>query len=262
MQYKRHAFTLIELLVVISIIALLVGILLPALGAARKTAKTMQCLSNQRQIGIAIFGYTNEYDDTLPPSYVGASTVDTDWAIIIAAYFEGSGDAEYTDYDGDTSRAGKFIKCPSALIDAGRLHYGVQGQMMPSFYAGIADKNPTGLPWYKFAYMRRATEVMMLADASQWDRDNDPARYGATQASLNKLDLSRATTPAYYYKASDTDNDEVIDEGPNADIYNQWGNLRWRHGGGGETNGRRRRHQRALGRRPRLDPAARLYPQA
>ena len=68
---NRPGFTLIELLVVISIIALLIAILLPALGQARQTALTMQCSSNLRQIGIGYHIYANDFEDYLPMSYPG-----------------------------------------------------------------------------------------------------------------------------------------------------------------------------------------------
>lgn len=63
----NRGFTLIELLVVISIIALLVGILLPALGAARRTAQSAVCLSNERQVGLVFGFYLNESKQFLPP---------------------------------------------------------------------------------------------------------------------------------------------------------------------------------------------------
>ncbi len=62
----RCAFTLIELLVVIGIIALLVGILLPVLGAARRTGKTAVCANNLKTLGQATMLYTQDFDRYLP----------------------------------------------------------------------------------------------------------------------------------------------------------------------------------------------------
>lgn len=62
----RQGFTLIELLVVVSIIALLIALLLPALGAARETAANTLCMNNQRQQALALRMYVDNYNDTLP----------------------------------------------------------------------------------------------------------------------------------------------------------------------------------------------------
>ncbi len=66
---RVKGFTLIELLVVISIIALLISILMPALGKARESAKSVKCMANLKSVGQAVAGYLTEYQDTLPPSY-------------------------------------------------------------------------------------------------------------------------------------------------------------------------------------------------
>lgn len=68
---KRKAFTLIELLVVIAIIAILAAILFPVFARARENARKANCMSNLKQIGIAVMMYVQDYDETY---MVGEST--------------------------------------------------------------------------------------------------------------------------------------------------------------------------------------------
>ncbi len=78
---KQKAFTLIELLVVISIIALLIAILLPALGAARESARGITCASTLRQFGIVNAIYQNDHKQWNVPGEFSSSSLPTtrDW---------------------------------------------------------------------------------------------------------------------------------------------------------------------------------------
>jgi len=84
-------FTLIELLVVIAIIAILAAILFPVFAQAREKARQSACISNFKQIGLAVLQYNQDYDEYYPPSEVstsggGSFTTGYDWTYVVNPY--------------------------------------------------------------------------------------------------------------------------------------------------------------------------------
>jgi prepilin-type N-terminal cleavage/methylation domain-containing protein/prepilin-type processing-associated H-X9-DG protein len=82
---KRSGFTLIELLVVIAIIAILAAILFPVFAKAREKARQTSCASNEKQLGLAILQYVQDYDEMMP-AYDKTGAGATAWAGRIYPY--------------------------------------------------------------------------------------------------------------------------------------------------------------------------------
>jgi prepilin-type N-terminal cleavage/methylation domain-containing protein len=107
---KHQGFTLIELLVVISIIAILAGMLLPAIGMVRESARKSNCGSNQRQIVLAMVAYGSENDGVWPVCKGGATTTAD---IEATAAGQGVASLEFIASWADGDLVPKLFACPT-----------------------------------------------------------------------------------------------------------------------------------------------------
>ena len=103
----RNAFTLVELLVVIAIVGVLVALLLPAVQAARESARRASCTNNMRQLGLAVINFTDAHGKLPVSNRPGGSTTSPrySWALMMLPYFEEQNIYEQYDQSQNWSKA-------------------------------------------------------------------------------------------------------------------------------------------------------------
>ncbi len=169
----RFGFTLIELLVVIAIIAILAAMLLPALARAKEKAKQISCVSNLKQVGIAVSLYTTDSENFFPVAdYQDTAGNSISWTKIVGTYLPQQGNnkdaAGYV-----TSAANKVFDCPSitpqvwgCISNDVTRTYACSGAMMgiSTTKAATMDRS---LPRKSMPLIAPPTEIVLTVEASE-----------------------------------------------------------------------------------------------
>ena len=147
-----QGFTLVELLVVIAIIAVLMSILLPAVQRARDRGRSAKCLSNIKQMGIALKMYNNQYDDYYPDYDLPGDANQTGWFRHLDKYHDNRG----------------VFECPSAVLQEFTkygLAYGYNYPGLGDWYASPPIKIREGM-------VKEPSNTIAVADSDEdqiWD---------------------------------------------------------------------------------------------
>ena len=170
---KRSIFTLIELLIVISIIAILAGMLLPALKKAREQGYSLLCKGNLKQIGTALLNYSTDFNEyvmyrkTPYPDYWGGSISDRPWLELLGKL----GPYSQLDYGvkigtlaNKNSYYGRNILCPAQKYES----FSYTDYTSNSWFFGSPD---TGDEYrnHSLKLMQKPTEVVLVTDNGRGD---------------------------------------------------------------------------------------------
>lgn len=161
-------FTLIELLTVIAIISVLAAIMIPVVGQVRATARSAQCVSNMRQVGMALTSYANDNKNLYPKHYDGtAGEGSTTWMWKLAPYF---GMSDTAMGPAPLPRAAGVLICPSAEFATVRdVSYALNGYMMPDF-----------IGWKRTQLVSNPSNIFLMVEVSANIDLYTPTMAGAT----------------------------------------------------------------------------------
>jgi len=151
---RRNGFTLIELLVVIAIIAILAAILFPVFAQAREKARAITCTSNEKQIGLAMLQYVQDYDETFPleqrnsnsgeianDGTPGTYSDPVPWHYVINPYIKNGEKGQPDPMTGKFELKGGVFHCPSFPVVQPRdygLSDAISGSGDFSWHAGVS----------------------------------------------------------------------------------------------------------------------------
>ena len=187
---KSKGFTLVELLVVIGIIAILVAFLLPALGAARKQANAVACMSNLKQIGVGFVMYANANRGALPPLSENKPSNPVDRAQSGMHWFEYLGEQKYLPegWVGDRMTSRGYVtgiwRCPEVTDDMVGMSgsygwgggYGVCGNGSPYVFRYLnygASTPPARIGGPKLVKVKRPSDRWLVGDSGRWMNNRD-----------------------------------------------------------------------------------------